>query len=103
MVSSNVYYDFNWKQEINLLPTEAFICLCQTVLQEGISRSHMGNTWRFPQTKDVDDDLSLYNAGGIIIRKLITSILLILVVLLLYLCNHVTKVNVSSKFFLTEK
>ena len=34
MASSNVYYEFNTKQEINILPTEAFICLCQTVLQK---------------------------------------------------------------------
>ena len=34
MASSNFYYDFNTKQEINILPTEAFICLCQTVLQK---------------------------------------------------------------------
>ena len=34
MASSNVYYDFDTKQEINILPTEAFIFLCQTVLQK---------------------------------------------------------------------
>ena len=34
MASSNFYYDFNTKQEINILPTEAFICLCQTVLHK---------------------------------------------------------------------
>ena len=45
MASSYFYYDFNTKQEINILPTEAFICLCQTVLQ----KAQVAAIWAIPK------------------------------------------------------
>ena len=45
VASSNVNRDFNTRQEINILPTEAFICLCQTVLQ----KAYVAAIWAIPK------------------------------------------------------
>ena len=73
MASSNFYYDFNTKQEINIcLQKHSFVCV-KLCYRRHKSQPY-GQYLKISTKKDVDDDISLYNAGGIIIWKLIMTV-----------------------------
>ena len=98
--SSNVYYDFNRKQEINHLPTEAFICLCQTVLQKAYVAAILAIPKDFHQPRTSMTAKAFITPGYYYLKvNNDSSNSPILIVLLLYLCNHLTKVSVGSNFF----